>query len=136
MADQPFAHLISAAAVVSAAFGACPTPFTTKLAPGKTWKDASVFWLDEMQTKKGTETRYFIKDNGIDIEAEFHEEIFHIFKRLNEEDDDKKGTGAGLTFVRKIVDRHGGRIWLESELGKGTTFYFTLTAGVACAAAA
>jgi light-regulated signal transduction histidine kinase (bacteriophytochrome) len=104
VADQPFAHLISAAAVVSAAFGACPAPFTTKLAPGKTWKDASVFWVDEMQTKKGTETQvFYFKDNGIGIEAEFHEEIFHIFKRLNEEDDDKKRTGAWLTFVRKVV---------------------------------
>jgi signal transduction histidine kinase len=75
-----------------------------------------------------------VKDNGIGIAEEFHEDIFRIFKRLNAEDDDKKGTGVGLTFVRKIVERHGGRIWLDSALGKGTTFYFTIAQGVAYAA--
>lgn len=75
-----------------------------------------------------------MKDNGIGIAEEFHEDIFRIFKRLNAEDDDKKGTGVGLTFVRKIVERHGGRIWLDSALGKGTTFYFTIAQGVAYAA--
>jgi signal transduction histidine kinase len=61
-----------------------------------------------------------VKDDGIGIAAEFHEEIFRIFKRLNDEDDDKKGTGVGLTFVRKIVERHSGRIWLDSVPSKGT----------------
>jgi light-regulated signal transduction histidine kinase (bacteriophytochrome) len=69
---------------------------------------------------------FYVKDNGIGIQEEFHNEIFRIFKRLNQEDEDKKGTGVGLTFVRKIVERHGGRIWLESAPGRGTTFYFTL----------
>ena len=80
--------------------------------------------------------RYFyVKDNGIGIKEEFYEEIFRIFKRLNDEDESKKGTGVGLTFVRKIIDRHGGRIWLESTPGEGTTFYFTLTPSVAQSAA-
>jgi len=79
---------------------------------------------------------FYVKDNGIGIEAEFHEDIFRIFKRLNSETDDKKGTGVGLTFVRKIVDRHGGRIWLESKFGEGTTFYFTIPQEVSYAAAA
>jgi light-regulated signal transduction histidine kinase (bacteriophytochrome) len=93
--------------------------------------------LNEMKTKNGVETQvFYVKDNGIGIENEFYEEIFRIFKRLNEEDDDKKGTGVGLTFVRKIIDRHGGHIWLESALGKGTTFYFTLTQGATYAEAA
>ena len=70
-----------------------------------------------------------VKDDGIGIAEEFHEDIFRIFKRLNAEDDDKKGTGVGLTFVRKIVERHGGRIWLESEPGKGSVFYFTIEPG-------
>lgn len=67
-----------------------------------------------------------VADNGIGIEPRFHEEVFRIFKRLNTEDDAVKGTGVGLTFVRKIVERHGGSIRLESEPGVGTTFLFTL----------
>ena len=72
---------------------------------------------------------FFVKDNGIGIEPEFHDDIFRLFKRLNEEDDARKGTGVGLTFVRKIIERHGGRIWLESTPHEGSTFYFTLTQG-------
>jgi PAS domain S-box-containing protein len=68
---------------------------------------------------------YFVRDNGKGIASEFHEDIFRIFKRLERADDDA-GTGVGLTFVRKIVQRHGGHIWLESEAGSGTVFYFTL----------
>lgn len=94
-------------------------------------KIIEIGYLDEIRTKNSIEKQvFYVRDNGIGIEEEFYEEIFRIFKRLNEEDDNKKGTGVGLTFVRKIVDRHGGRIWLESEPGKGTTFYFTLREGL------
>jgi PAS domain S-box-containing protein len=100
-------------------------------------KLVEIGYLNEMQTKAGVEKNvFYVRDNGIGIEEEFHEEIFRIFKRLNDEADDKKGTGVGLTFVRKIIDRHGGRIWLESALGKGTTFYFTINQGTVLAAAA
>jgi PAS domain S-box-containing protein len=68
---------------------------------------------------------YFVRDNGKGIASEFHEDIFKMFKRLERADDDA-GTGVGLTFVRKIVQRHGGHIWLESEPDRGTAFYFTL----------
>lgn len=68
---------------------------------------------------------FFVRDNGKGIASEFYEDIFRMFKRLERADDDG-GTGAGLTFVRKIVQRHGGHIWLVSDPGKGTTFYFTL----------
>lgn len=68
-----------------------------------------------------------VKDNGVGIAPEFYNEIFRIFKRLqSSKTGQKEGTGVGLTFVKKIIERHGGRIWLTSEIGKGTTFYFTL----------
>ena len=92
--------------------------------------------LAKLETTHGTENDvFYVRDNGIGIAAEFHEDIFRIFKRLNAEDDDKKGTGVGLTFVRKIIERHGGRIWLNSVPGEGTTFYFTIGKGAACEAA-
>jgi len=58
---------------------------------------------------------FFVRDNGRGIGREFHEEIFRIFKRLQNTQDTEEGTGVGLTFVKKIVERHGGRIWLESN---------------------
>lgn len=69
---------------------------------------------------------FYVKDNGIGIAPEFHEEIFRIFKRLNTEDDSSRGSGVGLTFVRKIVERHNGHVWVESAPGAGSTFLFTL----------
>lgn len=69
---------------------------------------------------------FYVKDNGIGIDQVFFNDIFRIFKRLNSESENEKGTGVGLTFVKKIIERHGGQIWLESEIGVGTTFFFTL----------
>ena len=69
---------------------------------------------------------YYVKDNGIGIAPHFYQDIFRIFKRLNDESDAVKGTGVGLTFVKKIIERHNGKIWLESTMGEGSTFYFTL----------
>lgn len=77
---------------------------------------------------EGDERIFHVRDNGIGIPSEFHEEVFRIFKRLNAEDDKVRGSGVGLTFVRKIIERHNGQIWVESEPGKGSTFYFTLHA--------
>jgi PAS domain S-box-containing protein len=85
-------------------------------------------FLDKVDTTAGVEHNvFYVKDNGIGIEPMFHEEIFQIFKRLDHGVEEKEsGTGVGLTFVKKIIERHHGRIWLDSEQGKGTTFYFTL----------
>lgn len=69
---------------------------------------------------------YYIRDNGIGIRSSHHEKIFKIFKRLHTEDQYGGGSGAGLTIVKRILERHGGVIWLDSEQGQGTIFYFTL----------
>jgi light-regulated signal transduction histidine kinase (bacteriophytochrome) len=71
---------------------------------------------------------YYVRDNGIGIAEKHRDVVFRIFKRLHGRGEYSGGTGAGLTIAQKIVERHGGRIWLESAVGEGTTFYFTLAA--------
>jgi len=66
-----------------------------------------------------------VADNGIGIAPEYHQAVFQDFKRLHTQED-IEGTGLGLTICRKIVQMHGGDIWVEGEVGKGSTFYFTL----------
>ncbi len=69
---------------------------------------------------------FYVRDNGIGIPERYYETVFDIFRRLHERDEFGGGVGAGLTIVKKIVERHNGRIWIESRVGVGTTVYFTL----------
>lgn len=73
---------------------------------------------------------FFVRDNGIGIEARHFDLIFKMFKRLHGRTAFGGGSGAGLTIVQRLVEQHDGTVWLESTPGKGTTFYFTLSAPV------
>lgn len=74
----------------------------------------------------GTHWKFKVKDNGIGIPSENYDQIFNIFKRLHS-NSVYSGTGMGLAICKKVVNQHGGEIWVKSEEGKGSTFYFTLS---------
>ena len=74
-------------------------------------------------TIRNSQNVFFVKDNGMGIAPEYHQKVFGLFDKL---DPASEGTGIGLALVKRIVEVHGGKIWVESELGKGATFFFTL----------
>jgi signal transduction histidine kinase len=73
--------------------------------------------------EQANETVFYVRDNGMGIDPQYHARIFNLFEKL---DPTMEGTGIGLALVKRIIEIHGGRIWVESELGKGTTFFFTI----------
>ncbi len=94
------------------------------------YNDKEGKWIEigYMKDKHQGGYTFYVRDNGIGIKEKYTETIFGIFKRLHERDEYGGGTGAGLAIAKKIVEFHGGKVWVESTPGQGTTFYFTLGA--------
>jgi light-regulated signal transduction histidine kinase (bacteriophytochrome) len=105
--------------------------FSNLISNALKYNDKSEKWvkIGYNQSDGGSPT-FYVQDNGIGIAPEHLVPIFMIFRRLHGPREFGGGTGAGLTIARKIVQRHGGRLWVESVPGEGSTFYFTVSAAV------
>ena len=98
---------------------------------GNAWKFSALEPVAKIEfggfeDEDGSKT-FYLRDNGAGFQMEGADKLFDVFSRFHREDE-FAGTGIGLASVKRIVNKHGGRVWAESEVGKGATFYFTLPA--------
>ena len=117
-----------------------PRKFATNPLPWSTWRCGAVhmflctgrwdIWVSPRPPEYASIHPNVLGDNGIGIRLHHMEMIFAMFRRLHPRDDYGGGTGAGLTIAKKIIERHGGTLWVESTYGAGSTFYFTLPGSV------
>ena len=98
--------------------------FRQLIANSITFRSAEPPMIHVSSIDAGTAVQFSVRDNGIGIDPRYHEQIFGVFKRLHGRE--FPGTGIGLAISKRIVEQRGGKIWVESELGQGATFHFTV----------
>jgi light-regulated signal transduction histidine kinase (bacteriophytochrome) len=129
IAENEAAVLFNGLPTVNADAGQMTRLFQNLIANAIKFRSEANPKIDILAERSGRSWSISVRDNGIGIDPKYFDRIFIIFQRLHTSTE-YPGTGIGLALCKKIVERHGGRIWVESELGTGTTFTFTITEGL------